>query len=127
MTVQTPLPGVITHPEAGGPASEVPFAGESTCGMCPDLPHPVLTHCTRCHASWTRSSRTAHCMTCHRTFAGPSVFDRHLLKEGCTDPAGVTKRNGERVFADPHPNAAGTPVWSLPGSWEGPDGKGGQP
>jgi hypothetical protein len=65
-----------------------------------------------CHASWTRTSATAHCMTCHRTFSSPSAFDMHLLSEGCTDPAGVLTRKGDARFGEPKPNRWATLVWA---------------
>lgn len=90
----------------------------SECDVCEDLPHAVMTHCRQCHASWRRTSKTGHCATCHRTFSTPSVFDMHLLSRGCTDPAEVRKRDGERKFADPEPNAFGTLVWRGAGEWK---------
>lgn len=86
------------------------------CEFCAaGLPHERATHCPRCHASWTRTSNTAHCMTCHRTFSTPGVFDRHLLREGCQDPAAVRTRKGDVVYGQPRPNTWGTAVWRLMG------------
>lgn len=85
------------------------------CEFCADLPHRKATHCTKCHASWTRTSRTAHCPTCHRTFTVPSAFDRHLLKVGCTDPGAMRDKRGKPVFGRPRLNDWGTEVWSQAG------------
>lgn len=91
----------------------------SHCEFCADLPHVTATHCRECHASWGRSTRAGHCATCHRTFSTPNVFDLHLLSRGCTDPAGVTRRNGTHVFdLNPRPNPYGTLVWRQPGKAE---------
>lgn len=35
-----------------------------------------MTTCTECLATWG-GLRTAHCATCHTTFAGITAFDRH--------------------------------------------------
>lgn len=93
------------------------------CVFCadPDNPHPVATHCPKCHATWTRGSNTAHCPTCHRTFSTPRVFDRHLLSVGCQPPEGVKSKKGEPAFAaKPTSNRWDTPVWHLAGNWTGP-------
>lgn len=100
-----------------------PAAGSATavgteCPFCADLPHPVATHCRGCCASWNRTTKTAHCATCHRTFTSPSAFDMHLLTRGCTDPAEVRTKAGERKFADPKPNKYGTLVWRGAGEWK---------
>jgi hypothetical protein len=88
----------------------------TTCDLCAaGLPHPLATHCPRCHASWTRTTNTAHCPTCHRTFSTPGVFDRHLLRDGCQNPADVHTRKGVPVYGDARPNKRGTDVWRLAG------------
>jgi hypothetical protein len=100
------------------PQSEEP---EPDCEMCRDLPHPVATHCRLCHASWTRRSNIAHCVTCHRTFITHGVLDRHLKpvnQRGCNDPATVmVTRAGERVhfYREPETNQWGTLVWQTAG------------
>lgn len=55
------------------------------------------SHCRKCHRSWT-SKKQGHCPTCCAHFGGPSLFDRHLLTRGCTDPATVTNKDGSPVF-----------------------------
>lgn len=87
---------------------------DTPCSICPQAPHPQATHCRECHASWNRQTNTAHCSVCHRTFSTPGVFDKHLLSRGCTDPAEVTRRNGDKVYGEPRDNTWGTPVWRLP-------------
>ncbi len=97
----------------------------SGCDYCADLPHPIATHCKKCHASWRRTTNTMHCAGCHRTFSTPSACDLHLLTRGCTDPADVVfkhgAKQGERKFADPKPNSFGTLVWRGAGEWK-PEG-----
>lgn len=89
---------------------------EDLCEVFPDLPHPVATHCRSCHASWTRASKTAHCMTCHRTFSSPHAFDTHLQPVGCKDPATiVARKTGVPKFGAPTANKWGTPVWHTAG------------
>jgi hypothetical protein len=106
------------HREGGSkrsnPRARADDLPKCSCGV--ELPHAEATHCQICHASWTRRSNTSHCATCHRTFAGPSVFDRHLLNVGCTDPATVRSKKGVARFEpEPERNRWGTPVWHLAG------------
>ena len=65
-----------------------------------------------CGARWTARS-AAHCGSCHRLFAGPSLFDQHRSAAGpvgtCRDPAILTATNGDRVMF--HRN----------GMWRGPE------
>lgn len=46
--------------------------------------------CSGCDARWTGISR-AHCAGCHRTFAGPSLFDAHR-RDGCLDPETILSK-----------------------------------
>ncbi len=53
----------------------------------------VPTTCSGCDNTWT-GSRTCHCSSCHRTFAGVDLFDRHRDQRGergsCLNPASLT-------------------------------------
>lgn len=70
--------------------------------------------CPRCDARW-RGVNTCHCAACHRTFAGPHLFDIHRSTVGpgehgsCRDPAGLNVRGG-----DP-------PVLRDDGVWHAPE------
>lgn len=73
----------------------------------------------RCGRRWT-SLVQCHCPTCHRQFSGVSGFDQHRVRANgdpslriCADPATMTNRKGEPVFAE-SPEASGV-VWRLGG------------
>lgn len=55
----------------------------------------------KCGARWS-GHNTAHCISCHRTFAGVQPFDKHRKSGECVDPASV----GLAI----NPNRKGT-VW----------------
>lgn len=58
-----------------------------------------MATCSGCAAQWNASA-TAHCGSCHRSFSGVSLFDRHRYitqtSGGCIDPAELMS-NGKRV------------------------------
>jgi hypothetical protein len=55
--------------------------------------------CSGCDARWGGVER-AHCASCHRTFAGVWLFDKHRAVTGCRgrcqDPAGLVE-GGKRI------------------------------
>lgn len=65
----------------------------------------------RCGANWTGLT-VAHCSACHRTFAGPSLFDKHRTARGehgkCINPAHIQNRKTEEPL-----------MWYRNGMWRG--------
>lgn len=43
-----------------------------------------MTHCRKCHRTWTMTTKQAHCTVCCEHFSSPSAFDLHL--RGVDDP-----------------------------------------
>ena len=81
--------------------------------------------CLDCGATWT-GHRGGHCKApgCHQTFTSDSAADRHYRSRsgfaGCHDPATLTTKDGEPVFAWNERRQA----WSLAGGlspWKRPD------
>jgi len=69
----------------------------------------VTITCSGCRAGWT-ALNAAHCSGCHRTFAGPGLFDIHRTAEGrCLDPELVVGRDGQRR------------LFFRTGMWRGPE------
>lgn len=72
--------------------------------------HSGTVGCGRCSARWG-GLKTAHCMSCHRTFTTAAGFDRHRAGshvEGarhCVDPACVGLVDAGRAY----------PCWGFPG------------
>jgi len=68
-----------------------------------------------CDASFT-GMNTCHCTSCHATFTGITVFDKHRSgshaqsTRHCLDPAAMTDADGMPVFADA---GRGYPCWSM--------------
>lgn len=57
----------------------------------------VLGSCDNCDRTW-RSHREAHCTSCCAHFSSDSAFDRHLGRNGCSDPSRLRNTKGELVF-----------------------------
>ena len=72
----------------------------------------MMSTCAACTTSWTGVA-VAHCGSCHQTFAGPGLFDRHRQQYGergrCVDPAEVRGRDGYRI------------LFLRDGMWRGPE------
>lgn len=72
----------------------------------------------RCGRTWTGLNQ-AHCSICHRHFSSPANFDRHRPSyDGCLDPAGIQRRNGDPVL-----KAVSGPLgitWTGAGEYVGP-------
>jgi hypothetical protein len=68
--------------------------------------------CNGCAARW-RGVNACHCSACHRTFAGPHLFDMHRTNVGshgtCRDPATLNARGGQ------------PPTLRDDGIWHAPD------
>jgi len=66
-----------------------------------DLPHG----CGRGESRWS-GYNTAHCATCHKTFAGVGAFDYHRNGGACRDPqtAGMHLTDGRayECWSEPH-------------------------
>jgi hypothetical protein len=73
----------------------------------------MKTNCGGCDASWTGTS-ICHCGSCHRSFSGIGLFDKHRSQYGergaCVDPATLTGRD------------TGQPLMHhRDGMWRGPE------
>lgn len=96
-------------------------------GSWVDAPgHEGLTHCRRCHGSWSRASELQHCTVCCRTFTNVRAADLHRQNGVCVDPAAVVNKFGRRLLRrstrrrDPRLTVT---VWALgdpdaPSPWE---------
>jgi hypothetical protein len=63
---------------------------------------PESITCSGCDTTWTGLA-AAHCGSCHETFSGAALFDRHRHARGdhggCLDPATIINtRTGERIM-----------------------------
>lgn len=63
-------------------------------------------NCGGCDARW-RPLNACHCSACHRTFAGPTLFDLHRISDKrvdghgvCRDPAALTHRGDPLELRD---------------------------
>lgn len=89
-----------------------------------NTPPASAIHC-RCGAWWTGLT-AGHCTGCHRSFTSIAAFDRHRSgshaadTRQCLDPATVLTEKGEPALVPANKPWIG---WSLPGSWDGPDGE----
>lgn len=63
-----------------------------------------LPHSCRCGIRWG-GLKTAHCVTCHRTFTVVSAFDKHRRNDTCVDPIDAGLILTGRVYE----------CWGLPG------------
>lgn len=99
----TPAPTRVDH---GATPIESPATPYSACAVCasrrPDgsLADLSISHCRHCHRTWSRTTRQAHCATCHEHFTTPGNFDLHLapvnwLGDPCRSPKHVTTKTGE--------------------------------
>jgi hypothetical protein len=79
---------------------------------------PGLTHCRRCHGSWSQRSELQHCTACCRTFTSETAADIHRGPEGCRDPAELRTAGGRLRLAisqrRPFPGTTVT-IWGKPG------------
>lgn len=55
----------------------------------------------KCSAQWGGENR-CHCGSCHRTFSGITLFDRHRSQDGdngtCLDPAAIRTEAGRLLM-----------------------------
>lgn len=49
--------------------------------------------CGGCEARW-RGIGIAHCATCHRSFSGIRLFDKHRRRDRCVDPLDILDPQG---------------------------------
>lgn len=67
-------------------------------GSWVDAPgHKGLTHCRRCHGSWSRNTEFQHCVGCCHTFTTAVAADVHreparVGQSGCLSPGSVLDR-----------------------------------
>ncbi|WP_456300258.1 FDXHR family putative zinc-binding protein [Saccharopolyspora oryzae] len=52
--------------------------------------------CHQCPNTWTGTSR-CHCSSCHHTFSGLALFDRHRRNGRCHHPETLRGQAGERL------------------------------
>jgi hypothetical protein len=67
-------------------------------------------YCRDCERTWLALSE-AHCPSCCSHFTSDSAFDAHLTRNGCADPATITRDRGVR---------RGRPVFELVERSSGP-------
>lgn len=72
----------------------------------------VIASCSGCTTRWT-GMHTAHCPTCHTTFASIKAFDHHRADQTCKPPglSGLVPR-----VRSPRELPAGFVVWGFPGN-----------
>jgi hypothetical protein len=63
--------------------------------------------------------KACHCASCHRTFTTVTAFDMHRYEFACSDPAGMTRRDGSPALAVIRKAKDGSPVWGQ----NGPQGR----
>ena len=101
-----PLPGPVV-PDTPGSGAGRRVAGEESVSesrRSTSKRPPTFIGCGGCDAKWTGVA-AAHCAApgCHRTFSGPTAFDKHRVGTGergrCSDPADlVNARTGAPVL-----------------------------
>lgn len=72
-----------------------------------------MSHTARhsCGATWIQvASRTAHCCSCHRTFASEKIFDGHRNEGKCVDPSTILNKEHKPAFETFTDRAGGT-IW----------------
>lgn len=76
---------------------------------------PTYATC-HCGARWQQiGNQTGHCGGCHETFASLGAFDAHFRGLSCADPARLTRKSGEPLYAcdTPGPQDESGVIWRL--------------